>query len=124
MSDSLIPYLNSLEGHVVLWAKGHYGERTFDEVVTAYSGWPGKHGAREQCRIMMRALVESKQMLPSTMNAVTESFFYFGAIDAKKLTSYHVINEDLIKANCLSQALFQALRDMQVNEILTESSGD
>lgn len=124
MSDSLIPFLNSLEGHIVLWAKGHYGNRTFDEVVTAYTAWPGKHGEREKCRIMMRALHESKQMPPYVMDALIESFFFHAAIDCKKLTSYHVTEDDKVRTDCLTKALFQALRDMQINEILTDGSDD
>lgn len=115
----------TLEGHVILWCKGHYRDRGFDEVISAYTGWTGTHGVKERTRILMRSLMATGQGTENMLDQVMDSFFYKGAISCRKPTSYHVLFIDKIDADVLSESLrsiIQALvtvKDYQNPDITT-----
>lgn len=114
----MVDLSKTLEGHIIKWAKGHYADKTFDQVVQAYTGYEHDTPEREKCKIMMMALVLSGQAAAHTFNDIVQGFFTRGAMLSGKLTSYHVGPDDNVPARSLGDALKSALNLLPVNNVV------
>lgn len=106
--------IEKLCGHIIKWTKGHYPGKSFDEVVTAYTGWTGRHGRVDRCAIMFEGLLDSGQLKPHLAREFIQSIFFHAAIEAQRPTSYHMRDDDKVTLGVLEKTLLSQLMSLAV----------
>jgi hypothetical protein len=85
---------SSLEGHVVLWCKGWYGNgrsdafQRWNEVVTEWSGMPEGH--QMHVKDMLALVARTAEAVGCQTRFVMENYARIVAEANDKLTSYHI----------------------------------
>lgn len=108
----------SLEGHIVLWAKGWYGrhpdmKKVLEEVLREYTGMADDYNWGPKSALDM--LSRTADLLGIKGSAVTDSFLRQASYESDRLTSYHVGWESEITPMSLFYALMSEINIAVVN---------
>lgn len=101
----MVDLSNKLEGHVILWAKGHYKGRTLQEVLAAFTMYDGAYFTKDLLKVLMRTLMLTEQATPFLMEQFMDSYCFQAAHEADRLTSYQVGLADKVSINTLLTTL-------------------
>jgi len=101
--------LENLDGHLIKWAKGHYPDRSFDDVVRAVCAFPGKHGIRERIRMLLRAFAATGQAKPHILNSWIDNLLFRASVENNRVTSYHLLEGDSVKLTTIEASLKSSL---------------
>jgi len=105
----MIIKLDSLDGHLIKWAKNHYPDRSFDDVVRAVCAFPGRHGIGMRIKMLMRAFMATGQVKPHIMDQFMDFLMFDAGRDNDRMSSYHLREGDVIKLSTLENAIRSSL---------------
>jgi len=105
-----IDLTNKLEGHIVLWAKNWYGERTIERLAEVQREWSGMpNDWTPHPKHVLQFLRETADALGINGRQVVECIIYKFWIDNNKPSTYHVTLTDKIELQALIQAYADAI---------------
>jgi hypothetical protein len=110
-----IDLTNKFEGHVVLWAKHHYGERTLERLYEMQREWSGMTDKWTPFpKDVLLLIREAADLLGINGRQVVESVTYKFWMDNDKMTTYHVGMKDSITLESLIMAYANAIESARV----------
>lgn len=101
--------LDSLDGHLIKWAKNHYPNRSFDDVVRAVCAFPGRHGIAQRIKMLMRAFMATGQAQPHIIDQFMDCLLWAAATDNDRMSSYHLREGDIVKLSTLEEGIRSSL---------------
>jgi len=106
---------SKFEGHVVLWAKHHYGERTLERLYEMQREWSGMTDKWTPFpKDVLLLIRETADLLGINGRQVVESVTYKFWMDNERMTTYHVGMKDSITLESLIMAYANAIESARV----------